>query len=223
MWKENITTLSTWLDHSFFKPSFLLALGANAFLPRHTESISHQHRLYRLSFEPPPPFILPAPSSCSSKSASLEQLFSYSKFTSRHLAFTAVLDSDVEPRSYKEAFQDPHWRATMNEETWTIEPIPPDKEPTRCKWVFKIKRNADGSVERLKASLAAKGFTQVEWINFTETFAPVAKLVTVRNVACSVLDLLHFPWNNITDYLRIRVLHCLILADIAVSLVASST
>ncbi|XP_031390702.1 uncharacterized protein LOC116203178 [Punica granatum] len=101
-------------------------------------------------------------------------------------AHSSSPNSDVEPRSYKEAFQDSRWRIAMNEEIcalelnkmWTIEPIPSDKKPIGCKWVFKIKRNADGSVERFKARLVAKGFTQVEEIDFTETFVPVVKLVT---------------------------------------------
>ncbi|PKI43274.1 hypothetical protein CRG98_036360 [Punica granatum] len=64
--------------------------------------------------------------------------------------------------------------------TWTLSTLPYGKKPVDCKWVYKVKRHADGSVERYKAHLVAKGFTQVEGVDFTKTFAPVAKLVTVR-------------------------------------------
>ncbi|PKI53507.1 hypothetical protein CRG98_026114 [Punica granatum] len=64
--------------------------------------------------------------------------------------------------------------------TWTIEQLPTGKRPIGCKWVFKVKRRADGSVECYKAQLVAQGFTQVEGIDFHETFAPVAKLVIVQ-------------------------------------------
>ncbi|PKI76201.1 hypothetical protein CRG98_003428 [Punica granatum] len=53
-------------------------------------------------------------------------------------------------------------RALELNQTWILETLPPGKRPIDCKWVFKIKRRADGSVERYKARLVAKGFTQVE-------------------------------------------------------------
>lgn len=53
------------------------------------------------------------------------------------------------------------------------------KKPIDCKWVYKIKHHADGTIECYKAEQVVKGFTQVEGIDFQETFVPVAKLVSV--------------------------------------------
>ncbi|CAL1370718.1 unnamed protein product [Linum trigynum] len=60
-----------------------------------------------------------------------------------------------------------------------LEYLPPGKKAIDLNWVFKIKYRPDGSVERFKAWLVAKGFTQLEEVYFCDTFAPMAKVVTI--------------------------------------------
>jgi hypothetical protein len=64
--------------------------------------------------------------------------------------------------------------------TWTLTPLPPDQHPIGCKWVYKIKHNSDGTIERYKERLVAKGYTQREGFDYYDTFSPVAKFGTVR-------------------------------------------
>ena len=59
-------------------------------------------------------------------------------------------------------------------DTWTLEKQPAGIKPIPVKWVFKIRRNAAGNIERYKAGLVAKGFMQREGIDCTEVFAPVS-------------------------------------------------
>ncbi|KAI3748828.1 hypothetical protein L6452_12207 [Arctium lappa] len=98
----------------------------------------------------------------------------------------ATLLSNHEPTSYKEASSNPDWQKAMDEElqaldkaqTWEFVPLPPGKSPIGSKWVFKIKTKSDGSIDRYKAHLVAKGFNQEYGIDYEEIFAPVARVTS---------------------------------------------
>jgi len=64
--------------------------------------------------------------------------------------------------------------------TWEVVPLPAHDVPITCKWVYKIKTKADGSIERYKARLVARGFQQSYGRDYEETFAPVAHMTTIR-------------------------------------------
>lgn len=71
--------------------------------------------------------------------------------------------------------------------TWDITPLPAGKKPLGCKWTYKIKYHSDGSIERFKAWLVVFGNHQVEGIDYNETFASMAKMVTIWAVLAIVV------------------------------------
>ena len=93
-----------------------------------------------------------------------------------------------EPQFYHQVVGDPNWEVAMAVElealeqnhTWSIVPLLANKKAVGCKWVFRIKYEADGSIERYKARLIAKGYTQQLGLDYIETFSPMAKMVIVK-------------------------------------------
>jgi len=70
--------------------------------------------------------------------------------------------------------------------TWELIVLPKDKKVIRCKWVYKIEHNANGSVSKYKARLVAKGYVQTYGIDYEETYNPIAKMTTVRIIILMV-------------------------------------
>ena len=65
---------------------------------------------------------------------------------------------------------------------WELVAIPREREVVSLKWIYKIKLNQEGDIQKHKARLVARGFTQKPGIDFYETFSPVARLETIRTV-----------------------------------------
>ena len=95
------------------------------------------------------------------------------------------------PQTIKEPLERPDaqkWQDAINLElnslkknkTWKLTPLPSNRTPISSKWVFKIKTNADGTIDKYKARLVARGFPQVQGIDYTETFSPVVKLNSIK-------------------------------------------
>ncbi|KAK1407693.1 hypothetical protein QVD17_39315 [Tagetes erecta] len=80
---------------------------------------------------------------------------------------------------WKEAVQD-EMDSIIQSKTWKLTNLPPGCKALGCKWIFKRKKKVDGSIDKFKARLVIQGFRQKEGIDFFDTYAPVARISTIR-------------------------------------------
>lgn len=101
-----------------------------------------------------------------------------------------LLSATGEPESLQEALGDRLWKKAMQDEydallrngTWHLVPPKQGTNLIDSKWVYKIKKKVDGSIDKYKARLVAKGFKQRYGIDYEDTFSLVVKMATVRLV-----------------------------------------
>ena len=108
-----------------------------------------------------------------------------------HAMATATSDSEALEPTFEEAKKRPdwaHWKVAIDAEitalkaagTWSLVERPDGRNIVDCKWVLRIKKNAAGEIDKYKARLVARGFTQVHGVDYYETFSPTAKLASIR-------------------------------------------
>jgi hypothetical protein len=101
--------------------------------------------------------------------------------------------SDDDPKTLAQAMARPdwsEWEKAMEEElalmakyeVWDVVDEPDDTNIVGSRWVFRIKRDSNGKILKYRARLVAQGFTQMYGVDFQDTFAPVARLSSIRAV-----------------------------------------
>ncbi|RDX90757.1 Copia protein, partial [Mucuna pruriens] len=114
--------------------------------------------------------------------------------------FIVVIDAIKTPTSIQKALKYENWVQAMKEEmsaleknsTWEIVDRPKDKRVVGCRWIYTVKCKFDRTLERYKARLVTKGYTQTYGIYYEETFVPIAKMNMVRVIISLAA---HFDWN----------------------------
>src|ERR1700692_113085 len=110
---------------------------------------------------------------------------------STNISESANIAHGEEPKTHRQAIASPdaaEWAAAERYElnqlarldAYELTPLPPDRRRTGCRWVYNIKRNSGGDISLYRARLVAQGFTQRPGEDFFETFAPVAKIESIR-------------------------------------------
>jgi len=115
----------------------------------------------------------------------------------------AIKELDSDPKTVSKVWSRsnwPHWKEAMDCEikslkaarTWKTVPCPPGKNIVGAKWVFKLKRKANGSIDKYKAHLVARGFTQIYGVDYYDTFSPVTRLASFHILMALAA---HFGWD----------------------------
>ena len=103
--------------------------------------------------------------------------------------YCSIIEED--PKTFKEAMSSrdvSFWKEAIDDEmdsilqnnTWELTDLPPGCKPLGCRWIFKRKMKVDGSIDKFKARLVIQGFRQKEGIDYFDTYAPVARISTIR-------------------------------------------
>lgn len=113
------------------------------------------------------------------------------KDSGRKIAMISIRQESQDPTSYSEAAKRPdacNWYKAMDSEmyslishqVWSLCPLPEGKQAISGRWIFKTKTDTEGNITKYKARFVARGYSQIEGLDFTETFAPVVRKETVR-------------------------------------------
>nr|XP_008343016.1 uncharacterized protein LOC103405779 [Malus domestica] len=108
--------------------------------------------------------------------------------SSPHSVSTTANETSAKPTNFRSASTNVNWQRAMQEEfdalkgqaTWKLVPSPTHRAVVGSKWVYKLKKNPDGSISRYKARLVAQGYNQEHGLDYFETFSPVVRHSTIR-------------------------------------------
>ena len=126
----------------------------------------------------------------STRENNIDRRFVYNDYMAYHYAFLMKVATVRELETYSEVAKDPRWVEAMNEdmqelsknETWELVLSSRHQKAIGCQWIYKVKHNVDGTVNRYKALLVAKGYAPTHRVEYEETFALVEKMTTIRTV-----------------------------------------
>lgn len=92
----------------------------------------------------------------------------------------------------------------MKNQTWVLTDLPAGRKALRYKWVYKVKTNPDESIERYKACLVIKGYSQVKGVDYEDTYSPVVRYATIRYLMslAAGLDLQIHQMDAVTAFLQ---------------------